>query len=76
MKTIAIAMLLTPLLLTTAASHADEPASAPKKPEPTQSELALDHGPHATVTPAVKRAREQAAKKAATEQAKPAPAPQ
>ncbi len=43
-----------------AAYAADEQKAdqkAEKKSEPTQAQLALDHGPHAQVTPAVKRAR-------------------
>jgi hypothetical protein len=64
MKTIAMALLFAPLLLASAASQADEPASVAQKPGSTQSELALDHGPRATVTPAVKRQRQEAAKAA------------
>ncbi|MBV8632949.1 MAG: hypothetical protein JO002_00520 [Burkholderiaceae bacterium] len=43
------------------AQAADEQKAPEKKSEPTQSQLALDHGPHATVTPAVKRKRLEAA---------------
>jgi hypothetical protein len=64
MKTIAMMSLLVPAMLATPFAHADD-AQATKKHIPTQSELALDHGPHAQVTPAVKRARQQAANEAA-----------
>ncbi len=41
------------------------------KSEPTQSQLALDHGPHAQVTPAVKRKRLESTKAASsTDQSK------
>ena len=57
MKTFALTLLLPALLAGVA--HAGEPAAAPQNP--SQSQLALDHGPHAQVTPAVKRARQAAA---------------
>lgn len=38
-------------------AHAGQEQEAAKKSAPTQAQLALDHGPHAQVTPAVKRAR-------------------
>ena len=69
MKTIAMMSLLMPAMLAASSVHADD-AQVPKKRVPTQSELALDHGPHAQVTPAVKRAREEAAKNAASAQSK------
>ncbi|HEX7643926.1 MAG TPA: hypothetical protein VF472_17110 [Burkholderiaceae bacterium] len=54
--------LLLPVLIASAAARADDQASEQKKPKLTQSQLALDHGPHAQVTPAVKRKRLEAAK--------------
>ena len=63
MKNLA-AILLLPFAFWSLAAQAEDPQPAPKKPQPSQSELALDHGPHAQVTPAVKRARQEAAKAA------------
>ncbi len=67
MKNLVISLLL-PLAFASLAAHAEDPQPAPGKSQPSQSELALDHGPHAQVTPAVKRARQEAAKAAAASQ--------
>ena len=63
MKTIAMALTLASgLFLAATALAADDQQPVEKKSAPTQSQLALDHGPHAAVTPAVKRKRQESAK--------------
>ena len=64
MKTFASALLFLSTALASAASHADDIQPVLKRSELTQSQLALDHGPRAQVTPAVKRVRLAAAKTA------------
>ncbi len=63
MKTVAVTLLLS-FALASVTAHAEDQQPTPKKDQPTQSQLALDHGPRAQVTPAVKRARQEAAKAA------------
>ena len=67
MKTIVLTLLSLSTVLACVTARADDPQPAPKKSELTQSQRALDHGPRAQVTPAVKRARLEAAKTASAQ---------
>jgi hypothetical protein len=66
MITVVMATLLVPIMLFGAAAFAADDQKTDKQSAPTQAQLALDHGPRAQVTPAVKRARVEAAQAAST----------
>jgi len=63
-----LSMVLLPAMFAGSVWAADGPQ--PEPPKPTQSQLALDHGPHAQVTPAVKKERLAKGKTASDAQSK------